>query len=66
MTYTHLTQDERYQIAILAKAGNEPPDSGRGRMQLELSQLGWRMKRSGMAGASMTLANVRPRLATPL
>jgi hypothetical protein len=51
MNYTHLTQDERYQIAILAKAGNEPPDSGRGRMQLELSQLGWRMKRSGMAGA---------------
>jgi Txe/YoeB family toxin of toxin-antitoxin system len=23
MTYTHLTQDERYQIAILAKAGHD-------------------------------------------
>jgi IS30 family transposase len=23
MTYTHLTRDERYQIAILAKAGHD-------------------------------------------
>src|SRR5258706_1439258 len=26
MTYTHLTRDERYQIAILAKAGHDPSE----------------------------------------
>jgi IS30 family transposase len=29
MTYTHLTQDERYQIAILNKAGHDQSDIGR-------------------------------------
>lgn len=29
MNYTHLTQDERYQIAILLKAGHEQSDIAR-------------------------------------
>ena len=29
MTYTHLTQDERYQIAILLKAGHQQNDIAR-------------------------------------
>jgi IS30 family transposase len=29
MTYTHLTQDERYQIAILAKAGHDQSEIAR-------------------------------------
>ena len=29
MTYTHLTQDERYQIAILNKAGHDQSDIAR-------------------------------------
>ncbi|NCP41739.1 MAG: helix-turn-helix domain-containing protein, partial [Rhodoferax sp.] len=29
MNYTHLTQDERYQIAILAKAGHDKSEIAR-------------------------------------
>ena len=45
MTYTHLTQDERYQIAILAKAGHEPSDIARV-MNRHKSTIGREMKRN--------------------
>lgn len=45
MTYTHLTQDERYQIAILAKAGHDRSDIARV-MNRHKSTIGREMKRN--------------------
>ncbi|MDP2794277.1 MAG: IS30 family transposase [Sulfurisoma sp.] len=45
MTYTHLTQDERYQIAILAKAGHDPSDIARV-MNRHKSTIGREMRRN--------------------
>ena len=45
MKYTHLTQDERYQIAILAKAGHDQSDIARV-MNRHKSSIGREMKRN--------------------
>ncbi len=45
MKYTHLTQDERYQIAILAKAGHDRSDIARV-MNRHKSGIGREMKRN--------------------
>jgi IS30 family transposase len=45
MTYTHLTQDERYQIAILTKAGHDRSDIAR-LMNRHKSSVGREMKRN--------------------
>jgi len=45
MTYTHLTQDERYQIAILAKAGHDQSDIARV-MNRHKSTIGREMRRN--------------------
>jgi IS30 family transposase len=45
MTYTHLTQDERYQIAILTKAGHDRSDIARV-MNRHKSSIGREMKRN--------------------
>jgi IS30 family transposase len=45
MNYTHLTQDERYQIAILNKAGHEKSDIAR-MMNRSKSTIGREMKRN--------------------
>jgi IS30 family transposase len=45
MTYTHLTQDERYQIAILTKAGHEQSDIAR-LMNRHKSSIGREMERN--------------------
>ena len=45
MKYTHLTQDERYQIAILAKAGHDRSDIARV-MERHKSTIGREMKRN--------------------
>jgi IS30 family transposase len=45
MTYTHLTQDERYQIAILTKAGHDQSDIARV-MNRHKSSIGRELKRN--------------------
>jgi IS30 family transposase len=45
MTYTHLTQDERYQIAILAKAGHDQSSIAQV-MNRHISTIGREMKRN--------------------
>ena len=45
MNYTHLTQDERYQMAILAKAGHDRIDIVRV-MNRHKSSIGREMKRN--------------------
>lgn len=45
MKYTHLTQDERYQIAILSKAGHDRSDIARV-MNRHKSSIGREMKRN--------------------
>ncbi len=45
MTYTHLTQDERYQIAILTKAGHDQSDIAR-LMNRHKSSIGREMERN--------------------
>jgi IS30 family transposase len=49
MNYTHLTQDERYQIAILSKAGHDRSDIAQV-LNRHKSTIGREMKRNrGMA-----------------
>ena len=45
MSYTHLTQDERYQIAILAKAGHDKSQIAR-LMERHKSTIGRELKRN--------------------
>ena len=74
MTYTHLTQDERYQIAILAKAGHdqseiaEVMDRHRSTISRELrrncGQRGYRPKQAhGFSQARMRACENGPRIA---
>ena len=75
MTYTHLTQDERYQIAILSKAGHDRSDIAQvmnrhkstiGReMQRNRGERGYRPKQAhAFSQARMRACENSPRIAT--
>ena len=59
MNYTHLTQDERYQIAILSKAGHDQSDIAQV-MSRHKSTISWEMLRNcGERGYAHALYQAR-------